>query len=224
MMLEGNITQTTDYMDIRNVGFSSLHNDFRSHVEGGWENVCPAVRTRMDKLLTSTEATTFEGTGCVRRSKIGWVYAHLCRAFGAPLVWKTGENVNITVRVAPTNNRLRCWHRLFRFPDGSEQLVQTSKLVDPKLGILDAVGAQGEKTLAMRMRVWTEGKSLHFACTGYILRFRWFNLSIPTILTPGTLYAQHCDEGNGYFRYILKFTHPLWGETFYQDGLFRMLD
>lgn len=47
---------------------------------------------------------------------------------------------------------------------------------------------------------------------------------IPTLLTPGTLTAEHRDEGNGWFRYTLNFNHPLWGETFYQDRLFRMVE
>lgn len=205
-------------------GRLSVHKDFRSQVGGGWENVHPAVRARMDKLLTSPTATTFEGKGCVRRSKLGWIFAHLSKLFGAPLVWKQGEDVKTIVRVTPTKGGLRCWNRLFVFPDGSEQLVQTTKVVDPKFGFLDAVGTEGEKALAMQMKVWTEGKSLYFSSTVYLLRFPYFTIRIPSIFTPGTLSAEHRDEGNGRFRYILKFNHPLWGETFYQDGLFRMVD
>lgn len=201
-----------------------LHNDFRSLVEGGWESVHPDVRARMDRLLTSSTPVVFVGTGCVRRSRIGWFFAHICRIFGAPLVFKQGDSVTTTVCVAPTQRGLRCWHRQFVFADGSVQLVQTTKVVDPKFGMLDAVGAEGEKVLAMRMRVWADDKSLHFASTGYILRFRLLTLPVPAFFTPGALYAEHRDEGSGWFRYILRFHHPLWGETFYQDGMFRMVE
>jgi Domain of unknown function (DUF4166) len=202
---------------------SSLSNDFRSLVKGGWSQVDGAVQSRMDLLLTSNEATTFVGTGSVRRTRVGWFYAHFCKLLGAPLVWRQGEDVTTTVQVAPTANGLRCWHRTFTFPDGSQQLVQTTKVVDPKLGMLDAVGAQGERLLATRMKVWTDGKSLHFASTGYVLRFRFFTLPIPLFLTPGTLLAEHRDVGNGQFLYILRFEHPVWGETFHQEGIFRMM-
>ena len=137
---------------------------------------------------------------------------------------KQGEDVRTVVRVAPTKGGLRCWHRLFVFPDGSEQLVQTTKVVDPELGFLDAVGVEGERALATQMRVWTEGRSLFFSSTVYLLRLRHFTLPIPSVLTPGTLSAEHRDEGNGWFRYILRFDHPLWGNTFYQNGKFKMVD
>lgn len=198
--------------------------DFRSHVKGGWDQVHPSIRARMDKLLTSQSETVFEGRGCVRRSRIGGVFAYLSKLLGSPLLWRQGEDVITTVRIAPTTNGLRCWHRQFTFSDGYQQLVQTTKMVSPELGMLDAVGAQGEKLLATKMRVWSEGKSLCFESTGYFLRFRHLNMPIPSIFTPGALYAEHRDEGNGMFRYILAFRHPLWGETFYQDGLFKMLD
>lgn len=210
--------------EIKNYDRTSLHNDFRSQVKGGWENVHPSIRERMDKLLTSPTETIFEGTGSVRRSRMGWLFAHSSKLLGSPLVFKQGEDVKTTVRVAPTKNGLRCWHRLFTFYDGSQQLIQTTKVVDSKLGFLDAVGTEGEKTLATQMTVWAAENSLYFASTVYLLRFKYFSIRLPSFLTPGKLFAEHRDEGNGYFRYILKFNHPLWGETFYQDGLFKMVE
>lgn len=202
----------------------ALHSDFRMLVEGGWDKVHPQVRERMDRLLTAEVPTVFEGTGRVRRSRIGWLFAQASRLLGAPLVRHEGESVNTSVTIAPTDNGLRCWHRRFTFEDGSQQLVQTTKLVAPGLGILDAVGTRGERTLLTRMRVWTEGRSLHFESTGYVLRLGPFRLPVPSLLTPGTLHAEHRDEGGGRFRYILAFRHTLWGETFYQDGLFTMVE
>src|SRR5688572_16319601 len=92
---------------IENIKNTSLHNDFRSLVEGGWKNVHPTVRMRMDRLLTSQTDTVFKGTACVRRSAGGWLFAHFCRLLGTPLVWKQGEEVSVVVRVAPTANGLR---------------------------------------------------------------------------------------------------------------------
>jgi len=200
---------------------SLQHNDFRLHVEGGWNNVYPPVKARMDKLLTSPTDTVFAGKGCVRRSKIGLIFAYLSKILGTPLVFNQGENVLITVKVSPTSNGRRCWNRSFEFSDSSKQIVETTKIVDPKLGFIDAVGSEGEKLLATKMKVRTEGKSLFFESTCYLLRFKYFNVVLPSILTPGTLKAEHRDEGNGNFRYILSFEHSIYGETFYQDGIFR---
>ena len=55
-----------------------------------------------------------------------------------------------------------------------------------------------------------------------MLRTRLGAIPLPKLLTPGTLFAEHRDLGNGSFRYILAFRHPVWGETFYQDGVFKM--
>ena len=201
----------------------SLHNDFRELVGGGWQAVVPAVRERMDLLLTADEPTIFVGTGFVRRTRMGWLYAQLARVFGAPLSLRRGEAVKTTVRVAPTINGFRCWHRTFEFEDGSTQVIETTKLVDRQHGLLDAVGARGEKLLATRMRVWTEGESLHFASTGYILRIGGVNIPIPSLFTPGRLHAEHRDLGDGTFMYVLKFHHPVWGDTFHHEGRFRMV-
>ncbi len=203
---------------------SALHNDFRALVVGGWNSVDPAVRDRMDRLLTAGTATTFIGVGCVRRSKLGWCFAQLSRLLGGPLVVRQGERVTTIVRIAPTSNGLRCWHRTFLFEDGSHQLVQTTKLVHPRLGLLDAVGAQGERRLTTRMIVRADGKSLHFTSEGYFLRVGRFNLSIPSLMTPGRLTAEHRDIGGGKFVYTLMFNHPLWGQTFFQEGIFQMQD
>jgi len=218
-MKQNQITLTDQ--EIINEESSYSHNDFRSHVGGGWENVYPPVRARMNKLLTSPSETVFKGKGVVRCSKIGWCFAQFCRLLGSPLFWKQGNDTALVVKVVPTPNGLRCWHRSFEFADGTTQIVKTTKVVDSKLGFLDAVGEQGEKMLATKMDVWTKGKSLHFKGTRYFLRLGLFNLPIPNILTPGTLRAEHKDLGNGNFQYILSFKHPIWGETFYQDGIFR---
>lgn len=201
-----------------------LHNDFRLLVEGGWQNVHPVVRARMDRLLTSPIPTVFEGKSCVRRSTIGYLFAHLSRLLGGPLVRKQGENVTTTVSVEPTANGLRCWNRQFKFANGTSQLVQTTKLVTQDQGLMDAVGSQGEKMLRTKMRVWVEGKSLCFESTGYFLHLLSFNISVPSVLTPGKLFAEHRDMGDGTFRYIMAFKHPIWGQTFYQDGIFKMVE
>ena len=108
---------------------SKLHNDFRAAVQGGWDQVHPSVRARMDDVLTAPQGTLFEGEGYVRRSAVGWLYAQAARLFGAPLVWRQGERVKITFRVAPTLNDLRCWHRTYTFQDGARRRVETTKML-----------------------------------------------------------------------------------------------
>ena len=46
-------------------------------------------------------------------------------------------------------------------------------------------------------------------------------LALPLLTSPGRAHVIHSDMGGGTFRFTLIFTHPLFGETLFQDGLFR---
>ena len=46
-------------------------------------------------------------------------------------------------------------------------------------------------------------------------------IPLPIWLSPGTTHVEHADESNGWFRFTMTVTHPLFGEVFYQTGRFR---
>ena len=46
-------------------------------------------------------------------------------------------------------------------------------------------------------------------------------IPLPAWLSPGTTHVEHADESNGWFRFTMTVTHPLFGEVFYQTGRFR---
>jgi Domain of unknown function (DUF4166) len=46
-------------------------------------------------------------------------------------------------------------------------------------------------------------------------------IPLPHWLTPGTTHVEHADETDGWFRFTMTVTHPLFGELFYQTGRFR---
>jgi hypothetical protein len=81
---------------------------------------------------------------------------------------------------------------------------------------------------------------LHFVSKGYYFEFRipWsssrlafgltgaqgvarLKIPLPIWLSPGTTHVEHADEPNGWFRFTMTVTHPLFGEVFYQTGRFR---
>jgi hypothetical protein len=83
---------------------------------------------------------------------------------------------------------------------------------------------------------------LHFVSKGYYFEFRipWspgrlafgrsltaaqggprLRIPLPIWLSPGTTHVEHADESNGWFRFTMTVTHPLFGEVFYQTGRFR---
>jgi hypothetical protein len=44
---------------------------------------------------------------------------------------------------------------------------------------------------------------------------------LPRWLSPGTTHVEHHDETNGWFRFTMTVSHPVFGELFYQSGRFR---
>ena len=77
----------------------------------------------------------------------------------------------------------------------------------------------------MPLTVYQRRGVLHFLSRGYYfeLRTHWGALKIPlpAYLTPGITHVEHADESNGWFRFTMTVTHPLFGEVFYQTGRFR---
>ena len=71
------------------------------------------------------------------------------------------------------------------------------------------------------MRVFAEAGSLHFLSTGYFVRLGRWRLPIPALLSPGQTHVIHADRGNGRFSFTMTVRHPLYGETFFQDGWFH---
>jgi hypothetical protein len=46
-------------------------------------------------------------------------------------------------------------------------------------------------------------------------------LWLPAWASPGTTHVEHIDEADGWFRFTMTVTHPLFGELFYQTGRFH---
>jgi hypothetical protein len=85
--------------------------------------------------------------------------------------------------------------------------------------------------LRMPLNVYQRRGVLHFVSTGYYFEF-WLGLTaaggtlpikipLPSFLSPGTTHVEHADESQGWFRFTMTVTHPLFGEVFYQTGRFR---
>ena len=59
-----------------------------------------------------------------------------------------------------------------------------------------------------------------FQSRRYFLAWRGLRLPLPNWASPGVCRVSHQDLGGGRFRFSLAMTHPLWGETFHQTGVF----
>jgi hypothetical protein len=77
--------------------------------------------------------------------------------------------------------------------------------------------------------VYEEAGTLHFVSRAYYfdLTIPWtqrrLRLVLPIWLSPGITHVEHIDEAQGWFRFTMTVTHPLFREVFYQTGRFHAL-
>jgi hypothetical protein len=187
--------------------------------EAHWRALAPAVRARFGVKPRVGETVRYRGIMAeVRASRLGRLFARLCRLIGSPLAPHTGRDVPITVLVyRDGQNDGVVWRREYSFPGRGRTIAQSVKRVDGTDGLLECF-ARG---VVMRMRVFARDGALHFLSTGYFIRLGRRRLPIPALVTPGRTHVVHADRGNGVFSFTLSVRHPLYGETFFQDGLFH---
>ena len=186
--------------------------------DSAWGRLPPAVRARFgDPVLTVDYFGEFE---IVRASRLGLALATLCRLLGTPVVPRTGRNVPAVVHVAPTSKGV-AWNREYRWPNCEPCLVRSTKVIENGC-LVERLPAR----LCMPLRVYAERVSLHFVSRGYYfdcgtLKGRRIRIPLPAWLSPGQMHVVHHDEADGWFRFTMTVSHPLFGELFYQTGRFR---
>ena len=181
----------------------------------GWSRLAPAVRHRFGSAQAH-RPRTYHGAMDLWRSPAGWVFAVLGRALGGPLPRRAGTAVPAEVRVAPCGTGMR-WERLLRFGPGRTERVASAKQDGPDGRLVERTDAG----LGMELDVFERGGALVFRSRRYLLQLGRWRIPIPKLLTPGTCEVCHADAGPGRFRFTLTTTHPIWGRTFHQDGLFQ---
>ena len=190
--------------------------------EAAWQRLNPNVRARFAVKPAAGEVFAFGGAmSVVRRSWFGWLLAQICRLIGTPVAPQRGRDVPTVVRVYGSRaGDGIVWERRYAFAGRRRPVVVSStKRAEPPDGLLECA----TRGFAMRLRLLERGGALHFVSTGYCIDIGRWRLPIPHLLTPGTAHVVHSDEGNGWFRFTMAFRHRLFGETYYQEGLFRQV-
>jgi Domain of unknown function (DUF4166) len=182
-----------------------------------WQRLPAAVRARFGEPVVAVDYVgEFE---IVRASALGRLIATVCQLIGTPVVPRVGKNVPAIVHVGPTDEGV-AWHREYRWPNTSPCLVRSTKVIEANGDLVERLPAR----LCMPLNVYEEGGALHFVSRGY-----YFELGsagsrkvwLPRWLSPGTTHVEHHDEAQGWFRFTMTVSHPLFGELFYQTGRFR---
>src|SRR5262249_18328698 len=143
------------------------------------------------------------------------------RLIGSPVTPREGRDVPTLVRIYRSKRGDGIvWERRYGFPGRAPVVVSSTKRPDPPDGLLECA----TRGFAMRLRVFERDGAIHFASTGYSVEVGRWRLSLPHLLTPGDAHVVHSDEGNGWFRFTMSFRHRLFGETYFQDGLFHQAE
>jgi hypothetical protein len=199
-----------------------------------WRRLPPAVRTRFGEPVQKVDYVgEFD---VVRASIVGRVIALACKAIGTPVVPRTGLRVPAIIHVGPVD-RGASWLREYCWPDGRACRVHSTKVIGADGSLTEELPAG----LRMPLSVYQRRGVLHFVSKGYYFEFKipWssgrlaigpghtdaraarLKIPLPAWLSPGTTHVEHADESNGWFRFTMTVTHPLFGEVFYQTGRFR---
>ena len=188
--------------------------------ESAWERLPVAVRARFADPQGETDYVgEFE---VVRASLLGSLIARACRLIGTPLAPRTGRHVPAIVRVGPRGAGVE-WRREYRWSDRSSCIVRSTKVIETDGTLVEKLPAR----LCMALHVYEQGGILHFVSHRYyfehalLRRGASTKVVLPRWLTPGTTHVEHQDQSDGWFRFTMTVTHPLFGELFYQSGRFR---
>jgi hypothetical protein len=181
-----------------------------------WASLPAAVQARFG---TASHGRTiiYEGEMVVRANPVGWLFAQLCRLIGTPLAPWRGEAVPVRVDVHLDRRGGLAWDRTYDFAGHRPVMVSSAKLMSPRGALMEVVRGG----LGMTLAVTVEAGALHFRSLAYFASLGPLRLPLPLLLSPGRAHVIHTDAGGGTFRFTLIFTHPLFGETLFQDGLFR---
>jgi hypothetical protein len=181
-----------------------------------------AVRAR---FTDTAHAVDYVGEfDIVRASLLGKIIAWTCQLIGTPVVPRTGSNVPAIVHVGPSQRGTE-WRREYQWPGHSRSIVRSTKVIAPDGTLVEELPAH----LCMSLDVYEATGILHFVSRDYYFDIRipgarrHVRLLLPRWLPPGTTHVEHINEADGWFRFTMTTTHPVFGEMFFQTGRFHAL-
>jgi hypothetical protein len=180
-----------------------------------WARLHPDIRRRFGH--SHATPVIYRGRMEVDRSWIGLGFALVARLFGRPLTALRGADFDAVVGVETDTGGGLAWTRVLRDGEGRVRAcVRSVKRMDDDGTLLECV----DGGLGMVLAVREEAGALVFESLRYFLALGRLRLPIPPLITPGRCRVAHVAVGSGLFRFELDMTHPIWGHTFSQNGLF----
>jgi hypothetical protein len=173
-----------------------------------WARLPAAVQRR---FAPGHAAQTYAGRMDLRCSRLGRVLAWLAWPLRGPLVPHCRSDVPVDVSVYADGTGGVVWSRRL-----GRHTVCSTKRAHPEGGVLERTSGG----LAMALDVFEDQGALVFQSRHYAWSWGAVYLRLPQWLSPGQCRVEHRDLGAGRFRFTLAMTHPRWGVTFEQTGVF----
>ncbi len=172
-----------------------------------WARLPPALRRR---FAAGHGPARYAGSMRFERSRIGLVFAMLAMAFKSPLLRADRVELPVVVDVWSEGGAV-IWSRRL-----GAAVVRSAKSAGPGGTVLERT----DGGLGMVLDVSVEDGTLVFTSRAFFLAVGGWRLPIPAWLTPGRCRVEHRAVDAERFRFSLSMTHPLWGTTFRQTGVF----
>lgn len=183
----------------------------------GWARLHPAIRRRFaDHDLT----VTYPGDMQVKASWFGAVFAFFLLPFGRPLPLAKTKTYDAQVDVFPEHTGGVVWRRDFLRNQKGPIRIESVKQLGADGGLLECIRRGPLGGIGMGLKVFERDGALCFQSHHYFLQWGKLRLPMPLFLTPGQTLVEHIDLGGGDFRFRLTMTHPWFGESINQDGVF----
>ncbi|TAL26950.1 MAG: DUF4166 domain-containing protein [Alphaproteobacteria bacterium] len=195
-------------------------NTLKHQLGADWAKLHPNVQARFDREPGLGETITFTGAMTeMRCSRAGWLFATLTRIIGNPLAPFSGKDIPMDVALFRKPGRDGVFWRRTYFRPGKEAYVVISIKRESKKGeMLECVGGG----FGMKLKVSARDGDMHFESYRYFWNPLGLYIPLPHWISPGKAHVVHHDLGGGDFRFTISMVHPQLGETFYQDGIFRL--
>ncbi len=191
--------------------------DFRALLgDAAWQRLPAAVRERF-AFRSHVTTTVYEGAMRVAASRFARSLAYVWRLIGTPVTPFVGLDVPVSVHVTDLpDGSGTVWERRYHFADRATSVVRSIKQLDDDGTLIESLSAG----LCMRLQVREISGAIHFISDGYFFRLGPLRVNIPNCFPPGLTCVVHEDRGNGRFRFVMRTSHPWFGEMFVQDGEF----
>ncbi|MGN7439436.1 MAG: DUF4166 domain-containing protein [Alcanivorax sp.] len=209
------------------LGIEYIHNlksdnTLKHQLGASWKELHPNIQERFDREPTLGEVITYTGNMTdIRRSGMGWLFATLTRVIGNPLSPYAGKDVPMDVELYKKEGRSGVYWKRTYFYEGKAPFAVTSVKRESREGdMLECVGGG----FGMKLNVYVENQELHFRSYRYFCSVLNQKIPLPHWISPGEAHVVHKDLGEGDFEFTITMHHPVLGETFYQQGVFRLKD